>query len=102
MSSREYKGKRIVVWPIYLDATVPRSKGRRVPIRIAVKNPRVEEIVRAAQALGLDPIVEDKSYPRQWWSEGRRVTVLKKGSKLQTLKLIAETIRGMRSKRAPQ
>ncbi len=97
--SREYRGKRIVVWPSYIDSSKSRGKGRKIPRRDAVPRPRVEEIVEAAERLGLNPEVEEARYPRAWWEDRRRVIVDKMGSKLETLRAIAREIRRLREER---
>lgn len=95
--SREYKDEKIIVYPQYLDSTKTRKEGRKISLRYAVPNPRIEEIIEAAKFLGLEPILEDdKKYPRNWWLGSGRIVVNKKGSKLATLKLIAETIKKLR------
>ena len=96
MSLRENVRKRIVVWPSYLDARIPRGRGRKVPLRYAVKTPKVEEVEEAARRLGLEVEVIEKWYPKCWWLEKKCVIVEKRGSKLYTLKLIADEIRRMR------
>lgn len=97
--SREYKGRRIVVWPVYLDAAASRSGGRKIPLRDAVRRPRVEEIIEAAKRLGLNPEVEGARYPRSWWENTRRILVDKMGSKLSTLKALALEIRKIREEK---
>ncbi len=97
--SREYRGKRIVVYPAYIDADLPRSRGRRVPRRLAVPHPRIEEIVEAAEKLGLNPLVEDARYPRVWWLYDKRVVVDKRGAKTEVLRMIASMIKKRRSRR---
>lgn len=98
--SREFKGERIVIYPQYIDSTKSRRLGRRVSKSEAIPKPTVEEIVAAAKELGLDPIVEEnKYYPRDRWGYNKRIVVLKKESKLRTLRIIARRIkeyRGMR------
>jgi signal recognition particle subunit SRP19 len=98
MSSREFKGKRVVLWPSNINSSVSVSRGRKIPLRHAVKDPTIEEIVKAAEKLGLDPAIEDKAYPSAWWTERRRVVVNKVGSKRRTLILIAERIKSLREK----
>ncbi|AEM39836.1 Ribonucleoprotein complex SRP, Srp19 component [Pyrolobus fumarii 1A] len=97
--SREYRGKRVVVWPSYIDASKSRGQGRKIPRKDAVPRPRVEEIVEAAERLGLNPEVEEARYPRAWWEDRQRVVVDKLGSKLETLKAIAREIRRIREER---
>jgi signal recognition particle subunit SRP19 len=95
--SKDYRGKKIVVYPQYIDSTKSRSNGRRIPLKDALPHPSIEEIVEAADKLGLNPLLEeDKKYPREWWSSTGRVIVDKRGSKLETLRLIARKIREIR------
>jgi len=65
LPKEDYEGKT-VIWPSYIDSQVPRSRGRKVSLSHAVPAPTVDEIVRAARELGLDPVVEEKPYPRLW------------------------------------
>lgn len=97
--SRELKGKRIILWPVNIDAAASRSEGRKIAKKYAVRRPRVEEIVEAAKRLGLNPEVEDARYPRQWWQQRQRIIVDKMGSKLETLKTIAKEIEKLREER---
>ncbi len=97
--SKEYKGKRIVLWPINIDSTASRTEGRKVPLRDAVRKPRAEEIVEAAQRLGLNPVTEKSRYPRKWWEQTTRVIVDKVGSKLDTLKTIAREVKKIREEK---
>ncbi len=61
-----------VIYPAYLDASLTRSKGRRVPQRDAVDDPTVDEIAKAAQQVGYDAVIErDKTYSREWEERGR-------------------------------
>ncbi len=95
--SRDYKGRKIVVYPEYLDSKKSRSQGRRIPSKISIPKPTLEEIARAAERLELNPIIEeDKSYPRNWWENKGRVIVDKVESKQKTLKLLAEEIKRSR------
>jgi signal recognition particle subunit SRP19 len=61
-----------VIWPAYLDATLSRSDGRRVPEELAVPEPTVGEIAQAVQQVGYDAVIErDTTYPREYESRGR-------------------------------
>lgn len=94
--SREYRGRKIVIYPQYLDSNKTRSEGRKISLKYAVPNPRVEEIVKAAEKLGLEPLVEEKKYCREWWSSFQRIVVNKIDSKLKTIREIALKIKEMR------
>ncbi|MEM4369275.1 MAG: signal recognition particle subunit SRP19/SEC65 family protein [Desulfurococcaceae archaeon] len=95
---RDYEGKRIIFYPAYLDYNLSRKNGRRVPLSLAVPNPTLEEIVRAARVLGLDAEVEQNSlYPRHGRSGAKgRVIVSKRGSKLKTIYEIARALKEIR------
>ena len=97
--SREFRGKRIVLWPINIDASASRKEGRKIPLKHAIRKPRVEEVVEAAKRLGLDPQVEEARYPRKWWEQKQRIVVDKMGSKLKTLIAIAEEIKRLREEK---
>jgi len=61
-----------VIWPAYLDATLSRAEGRRVPEELAVPEPTVEEIAQAVQQVGYDAVIErDMTYPREYEPRGR-------------------------------
>ncbi|HID24892.1 MAG TPA: signal recognition particle protein Srp19 [Thermoplasmata archaeon] len=90
-------GKRdgkYVVWPAYFDKQLSREKGRRVPRKLAVENPSVERIARAAQSLGLHPVVEKEArYPsKQWGTKGRVVIDKTAESKSSILMRIASRL----------
>lgn len=94
--SREYRGKKIVIYPQYLDSNKTRSEGRKISLKYAVPNPKVEEIVNVAEKIGLEPFVEEKRYCREWWVSSHRIVVNKVDSKLKTIKDIALRIKESR------
>lgn len=88
---------KYVIWPAYIDKGNTRSHGRIIPKRMSVTSPELNEIVRAAKELGLNPIVEkDKAYPKSWWKARGRVLVDKKGVKSGIAREIAKKIGKMR------
>ncbi|QOR94312.1 signal recognition particle protein Srp19 [Thermosphaera chiliense] len=97
--SREYRGRKTILYPAYIDSTLSRSEGRRIPSSSAVPSPSIEEIYNAAAKLGLNPVVEnDKAYPGRWWVKGR-VVVDKKYGKIDLLKKIAAEIKESRARK---
>lgn len=85
-----------VLWPIYFDLKAPR-KGRKLPKNLAVNEPNVEEIYKAAKKLGLNPIKEEKAYPSRWWRREGRILVDKKESKMEIMRKVAEIIKQSRA-----
>ncbi|MCD6488715.1 MAG: signal recognition particle protein Srp19 [Desulfurococcales archaeon] len=94
--SREYKNRRIVIWPSYIDSSLSRKNGRRVSKMDGVSNPTIEEIVEAARQLDLNPVIENSPYPRLWWRVKQRVIVDKKYNKQEILRRIASKIKDLR------
>ncbi len=98
--SREYRGKRVVVYTSYLDSNLPRRLGRRISREEAVPNPRIEELYEAALELGLNPEIEKEArHPRTWFTHRGRIIVDKVASKQELLRLIASKVREKRRKR---
>ena len=84
------KGK-ILLWPQYFESTISRSKHRRLPKKLTLRGVRLEEIVKASEALGLHPeVVPNAAHPSQNWIRTGSIFVEKTRSKSQLLRLIAE------------
>ncbi|MCY0868052.1 MAG: signal recognition particle protein Srp19 [Desulfurococcus sp.] len=98
MSTRDYEGRRIIIYPHYIDARRSRRKGRKISLSKAVPSPSISEILKACEKLGLNPTHEDKSSPRSYDIRGR-VVIDKKARKLELLHAIAREIKAMRSPR---
>ena len=93
------KEKRaIVLYPAYFDAERSRDDGRRVARKVAVRAPTVEEIERAAGALGLKPKVEsDRAHPSTPWKRDGRVLVRADYFKTSVVRKVAEKIKEARA-----
>ncbi len=65
----------IIIWPIYFDRSVPRSRCRRVPLSLAVRRPDAKMLAEAAKRLGWRVEVEEGSHPAMWWRKTGRVVV---------------------------
>jgi signal recognition particle subunit SRP19 len=90
--------QKTVIWPAYLTAGKTKREGRKVSRKNAVKSPKVEEIVKVAKQLNLEPEVEhEKAYPKTHWDECGRVLVAKRSGKGEILNEIAKGIKEMRA-----
>ena len=85
-----------VLWPIYFDLRTSRRR-RKLSKNLAVNEPNIEEIYKAAKKLGLNPIKEEKAYPSRWWRKEGRILVEKKEKKVEIIRKIAEIIKQNRS-----
>ena len=91
---------KLVIWPLYLDATKSRAEGRILSMKDAVKSPVLKEIEKAAQELNLNPVVEsDKAHPKSWWVVSGRVLVDRKAPKSIIAKQIAQKINKIRGQK---
>ena len=91
---------KLVIWPVYLDATKSRAEGRLLSMKDSVKSPVLKEIERAAEDLKLAPVVEaDKAHPKSWWVVSGRVLVDKKAPKSIMTKQIAHQINKTRGQK---
>ncbi len=87
----------IVLWSVYFDANKTRANGRRVPKKLAVSAPKLEEIQRAAKRLGLQPeLVSDAAHPSSPWLKTGLLVLPKTESKDKTVKKIAEELSKLR------
>ncbi|MCD6572763.1 MAG: signal recognition particle protein Srp19 [Thermoplasmata archaeon] len=89
---------KLVLWPIYFDSHMPRY-WRKVPKSMAVSNPSIDEIFKAAKKLGLNPVKEEKAHPARWWRKEGCILIEKKGKKAEIIKKIAEIIKEGRSEK---
>ncbi len=90
---------KAIIWPAYIDSTKTKHDGRKIPMVDAVESPKLREITKAADKLGLNPEIEkNKSYPRSWWEISGRVIVDKNIPKKEILIKISKMINGTRNK----
>ncbi len=94
------KSDKVILWPVYFDSTKARSEGRRVPKKLAVSAPNLDEIRKAAESLGFQPeIVPDAAYPHMPWQKTGFIIVSKKESKVKIIRGIAKGISANRAKK---
>ncbi|MCW4014972.1 MAG: signal recognition particle protein Srp19 [Candidatus Bathyarchaeota archaeon] len=91
------KQNKIFLWSIYFDANKTRNDGRRVPKKLAVSAPKVEEIKVVAQKLGLRPeIFSGAAHPSFSWQKTGLLVIPKTESKGATIKNIAKELCSLR------
>lgn len=84
--------KFLVVWTDYFNSNFSRSEGRRVPINSCVKNPTLEELVKAATRLGYKPIAVEASFPKRSSIHSGYINIERKKSKSVILKEISKSL----------
>lgn len=85
--------EKYVVYPIYFDKSVSRLRGRRVSSKYAVEKPSIDDILKAAKSLGLNPIIEKETlHPSRPWRQEGRILIDQKDSKNKLLTQIAKIL----------
>jgi signal recognition particle subunit SRP19 len=81
-----------------MDAHKTRNEGRILAKKDSIGAPGIDEIMRAAKELGLNPTCEDeKMYPKSWWEYKGRVLIDLDDSKRDAMRQIARRIKSMRA-----
>ena len=92
------KDRPLVLWPLYFDARRSREDGRRVPRRLAIDAPTVDEIAAAVKGLGLTPTVEKEAmHPSAQGRKDGRVLLKANYVKGSVVAKVAEKIKAQRS-----
>lgn len=91
--------KKMVIWLSTIDSSRSRIAGRKIAKGLAVKDPTLSEMQKAAEHLDFKPEVEEAGYPKDQGQESKtpgRILVEKKYSKTKMLKLLCDEIRRIR------
>ncbi|KAG9355029.1 hypothetical protein JZ751_001742 [Albula glossodonta] len=60
------KERFMCIYPAYINSKKTLAEGRRIPSEKAVENPTCAEIRDVLSAAGMNVLVENKMYPREW------------------------------------
>uniref|UniRef100_A0A671KGY4 Signal recognition particle 19 kDa protein n=1 Tax=Sinocyclocheilus anshuiensis TaxID=1608454 RepID=A0A671KGY4_9TELE len=60
------KERFMCIYPAYINSKKTLAEGRRIPAEKAVENPSCAEIRDVLTAAGLNVLLENKMYPREW------------------------------------
>jgi len=87
-----------VVWPVYFDLNESR-KLRRVPKELAITSPKLEEICRALDILGLRyEVMSGAAHPSRHWEKTGYLLVEKREPKEQLMRKIASLLKRIRAR----
>lgn len=90
---------KTAVWLANIDSSRTRSEGRKISMGLAVKDPTLSEMQKAAEHLKMKPEAEEAQYPKDQGRETRtpgRILVETQQPKHKTLKLMCDEIRRIR------
>jgi len=92
------KQEKYIIWPAYFDQNKTRRHGRKIAKNQAQPTPRLEEIQKAAQKLGLQPEIKSTlAHPAQPGHKTGMLLINKKGAKQENLRKIAKEIATQRA-----
>ncbi|MEE8231857.1 MAG: signal recognition particle subunit SRP19/SEC65 family protein [Thermoplasmata archaeon] len=93
------RGDRIVVlYPLYFDGAVSRQEGRRVPAKVAVRDPTLEELAQAARRGDYRVEIEPgAAHPRRPAKREGRILIVGGGTKTAILHAVAKELKNQRS-----
>ena len=93
------KGK-LYLWPCYFDTDLSWRQGRRLPKKLSLRGVDSEEVLKAANNLGLNPVLEyGAAFPKRPWLKKGLIMVDKVGPKTEILRGLAKKIRQNRASR---
>ncbi|MGQ9718991.1 MAG: signal recognition particle subunit SRP19/SEC65 family protein [Nitrososphaerales archaeon] len=87
----------LVLWLDYFNSNLKRSKGRMVPLNSSVKNPTLDELVKAARLSGYNPTSFVASYPKRSSTPSGYITIERKKPKSLVLKEVSRALTTVRS-----
>jgi signal recognition particle subunit SRP19 len=87
----------VIIWPSFLDANLTRKQGRRLAKKFCIRSPDVEEMLAAAEKIGLKARVDKKAYPRRWHVEKRALVLEERKSRGEILSGLAREMRQSRA-----
>lgn len=93
---------KLVIWPIYFDASRSREQGRMVSHQDAVNDPNLDMLITAALKSGFKPEIErEKKHPKTWHQDDAsgRILIAKSGPKSAALKRIAGALKSKYKKK---
>ncbi|MCP8318334.1 MAG: hypothetical protein L6N95_00715 [Candidatus Methylarchaceae archaeon HK01B] len=82
----------LVFWLDYFNSSLKRSEGRRAPLNLSVKNPNLDELVKAAKIAGYEPKPFVASYPKRGWAPSGYIYIEKVKPKSVALKKISKAL----------
>lgn len=87
------KQNKTLIWPAYFDVNRTRKRGRRVSKNLAVKSPKIKDLIEVVSKLGFEcELIPELKYPKKPWTKTGSLLVEKKYPKEQLLKKIAKEL----------
>ncbi|MBI4257791.1 MAG: hypothetical protein HY619_02450 [Thaumarchaeota archaeon] len=88
--------KRWVIWLDYFNSSLACSHGRKVPLNISVKNPRIDELLEAVKQIGLGFEHVEAVHPKRVGQKTHYISVEKTKPKTKMMTDIAKKLAAVR------
>ena len=88
--------KPFTIYPEYFDHRLKRSEGRKVPLSVAVKSPKVEELSAIMSDLGYDFQISNACHPSNWSKAEGSLKVNVEFSKTQLIHKLGSSLKKLR------
>ncbi len=89
----------VIVWLDYFNKAYSRRQGRRVRKDLAIFEPKIDELIKAAKALGYEEIEvnENARYPKRWYQRSGYIMIDKDDSKEVIIQELAKELLSIRT-----
>ena len=87
----------VIVWPAYLDSTLTKSQGRRIPSNLAAPNITIKMLQEAATKASLESeLKSDKVYPRNQLGENKGYLIIRNPQHHKKKRILLTLAKGVR------
>lgn len=93
------KQNKTLIWPAYFDITRTRKTGRRVSKNLAIKSPKIQDLIDVVSKLGIEcELNPEVKYPKKPWRTTGSLLLEKKYSKEELIRRIAKELIKLRER----
>ena len=94
--------EHVVIWLDYFNKTLPRNKGRKLPIEKCIFDPSLKELIEASKAAGLEPkeTEEQVRFPKRPYVRSGYIVLEKNATKINIMNKISNKLVSKRAKQS--
>lgn len=93
------KQNKTLIWPAYFDIARTRKMGRRISKNIAIKSPKIKDLIDVVSKLGLEcELNPETKYPKKPWRTTGSLLIEKKYSKEELMRIMAKELVKLRDR----
>lgn len=93
------KQNKTLIWPAYFDKSRTRKMGRRVSKNLAIKSPKIKDLIDVVSKLGIEcELNPEVKYPKKPWRTKGSLLIEKKYPKEELIRRIANELVKLRER----